>query len=390
MNLLILVWKNIWKKPLASLLSIILFALGTTIILSISNAQESLKGSVKESVKGVDMILGANGSPLQLVLSSLFHIDFPTGNIPLEKTEKLLRNPLVKETLNISVGDNFEGFRIVGTEPEFITWQEATLESGGLWENSFEAVIGNRVAKDKGLKLGSEFHSSHGFSDEGMGHDHQHFKVVGILAPSGSLTDRLIFCSTQTVWQVHGKERANDSEITASLIRFRNPGGLVAFPRIIRKEPEFTVASPAFELNRLFLVFEPLMGFLKFLSWVIIGISALSIMFSLFNTLSERVYEISLMRVMGASRLKVFLSLILEGLYLSVLGFLIGDLFSRFISQVMVNWILPGFSSSQDLFYFSSFEISLFVLVMFMGIISALIPAVIGVRKEISSILFSE
>ncbi len=390
MNLFYLVWKNVWKKPLASLLSILLFSLGTTIILSISSAQESLKTQVKESVQGVDMILGANGSPLQLVLSSLFHIDFPTGNIPLEKTEKLLKNPLIKEYLHISIGDNYQGYRIVGTEPEFLDWFKAEIEFGKPWNMSFGAVIGAEVAQNMNLELGGQFHSSHGFSGEGMGHDDHPFNVVGILKETGGVADRLIFCSTETVWNVHGKQRDADSEITASLIRFRNPGGLVAFPRIVRKIPEFTVASPAFEINRLFLVFEPLIGFLKVLAWVIIIISSLSIMFALFNALSERVYEISLMRVMGASRRKVFLSLILEGLYLAFFGFVAGFLFSKVISQNLLAWVLPGFASSGSWFEISSFEISLFVLVLLMGVVAALIPAIIGARKEISRILFSE
>jgi putative ABC transport system permease protein len=390
MNLPLLVWRNLWKKPLASLLSIILFALGTTIILSISTAQESLKNQVKKSAHGVDMVLGAKGSPLQLVLSTLFHIDFPTGNISLESAQKVFRNPLVKEFLHISIGDNFQGYRIIGIGNGFSKWFSAEMEEGKLWEGDFEAVIGSNVAEKNSLKIGDQFQSSHGFAGEGMKHDQESFKVVGILSRSNSVNDRLIFCSLKTIWHVHGLEKESDPQITASLIKFRNPGGIVGFPRALRNYPNLMVASPAFELNRLFLVFEPLIDFLNVLAWIIIGISMLSILFALYNTLQERIYEISLIRVMGASRVMVFLSLLLEGLYLAIVGFIVGDLLARGISLVLVSWLLPGFSGMLTSFSISVFEISLFLLVMVMGILSALVPAFIGARKDISRVLFSE
>ncbi len=390
MNLFLLVWRNLWKKPLSSFLTLLLFALGTAIILSISNAQESLKNRVKESVQGVDMVLGANGSPLQLVLSSLFHIDFPTGNIPLEETKKILRDPLIKEYLFLSIGDNFKGYRIIGTEGSFCGWFDCGTIEGRMWENDLEVVIGAEIAKLENLRIGDEIHSSHGFSEEGMTHDHSHFEIVGILEKSGGPEDKLLFCSTETIWEVHGDENPTDPEITSCLIRFRNPGGLIAFPRKIRNNPRYAVASPAFELNRLFLVFAPLISFLEILAWVIMLISGLSIMFALFNTLSDRIYEISLMRVMGASRVTVFVSLCLEGVYLSVAGFVVGDIFSRVLNQGLVSWLLPGFSSQGNIFSFTSFEMSLFVFVILMGILASVIPALIGARKDISRVLFSE
>lgn len=390
MNLALFVWRNLWKKPLASLLSIILFALGTTIILTISSAQDSLKNQIRKSAQGVDMVLGAKGSPLQLVLSTLFHTDFPTGNVSLNSVERVLKNPLVKKNLPISIGDSYKGFRIIGTEKDFLNWFSSNLDRGQLWDKEFQAVIGYEVARKNKLKIGDRFSSSHGFAEEGMIHEEQLFEVIGILSESNSVNDRLIFCSTQTIWHVHGTENGDEAQITACFIKFRNPGGLVSFPRALRNFPNLMVASPAFELNRLFLVFKPLIGFLNILAWIIIGISGLSIMFSLYNTLQERIYEISLIRVMGASRTKVFLSLLLEGLYLAVVGFVFGDLLTRAIGQILLPLLIPGFASNLNILTISEFEITLFLLVMLLGILAAIIPAFLGARKDISRILFSE
>ncbi len=389
MNFWYFVWKNSWKKPLASILTLALFALGTTLILSVSSAKMQMEEQVKKNLAGVDMIVGAKGSPLQLVLSSLFHIDFPTGNIKLSILEKVIKNPLVKDHLPLSMGDNYQGFRIIGTEENFLNWFSLNLKEGKSWDSEFEAVVGSTVARDLGLKIGDEFHSAHGFESEGMDHDHEHIHVVGILEESGTANDVLIFVSTSTVWGVHGLGKDEESEVTAALIRFRNPGGVVSFPRTLKRFPEIMAVSPSFEVNRLFLVFKPLGDFLKILAWVIMGISSLSIVFSLWNTMKERNYEIALVRVLGGSRQKVFVSMILEGLLLSVQGFLIGLILSWFTSQLIFQLALPGFQREGAWYSFSEVELFLFFWVLFLGLASAAIPAFVGSRQNISKVLFS-
>ncbi len=143
--------------------------------------------------EGIDLVVGAKGSPLQLVLSSVYHLDRPTGNIPLAELESLRRNPMVGSAIPLALGDQFDGFRIVGTETALLELYDARIVQGRLAESPLEVVIGAEVARDTGAGVGQRFIGSHGLADDdaGPGHEATPFEVVGILAPTGKPIDRL-------------------------------------------------------------------------------------------------------------------------------------------------------------------------------------------------------
>lgn len=204
MNNLQLVWKNITQQLGSTLLSILLTAFGVAILCVIYITGDTFEKQLTNNTKDIDLVVGAKGSPLQLILSSLYHVDNPTGNIALGQARQLGDNPFIELAVPISLGDNFKGHRVIGTEPSYLDLYGLHIENGILWETSFEAVIGSEVARKRGLTIGDEFHTAHGLSEDGHTHDEHPFKVVGILEKSGSVVDNLILCNLESVWDVHG------------------------------------------------------------------------------------------------------------------------------------------------------------------------------------------
>ncbi len=206
MKLLKLAWKNIIHNPLNLLLSIILFGLGIGLINFLILFNTQLKNKFESNLAGIDLVIGAKGSPLQMILSSMYHVDAPTGNVKVSEVKAFLnpRHPLIKAAVPLSLGDNYKSYRIVGTTDSLMSFYNATLQQGKFYDRDLEVVIGRAVADDTGLKLGDKFKSSHGFNDdEDLAHDHAAFLVTGILNGTGSVIDQLILTNPSTVWNVH-------------------------------------------------------------------------------------------------------------------------------------------------------------------------------------------
>jgi len=215
MTLFKLAWKNIISNPWSLLLNIILFALGIGLISFLLLFNDQVKDKFEKNLAGIDMVIGAKGSPLQMILCGMYHVDNPTGNIKLEHAKPFLnpKHPLIKRAVPLSLGDNYRSYRIVGTTYEMMELYEAELASGKKWKKDLEVTIGAIVAEKAGLKIGDKFISSHGFEeDEDLAHAHAAFNVVGILKPTGTVIDQLILTNTSTIWNVHDHEGHDHEE----------------------------------------------------------------------------------------------------------------------------------------------------------------------------------
>jgi len=206
MNLIKLAWKNIVHDPLTLFLNLVLLTLGIGLINFILLLNTQLKDKFEKNLADIHMVVGAKGSPLQMILNSMYHIDAPTGNISIKEAKPFLRekHPLIAKSVPLSMGDSYRGYRIIGTDHTIIDFYQAEISQGKLWNNLYEVTIGAEVARAQGLQLGSKFNSSHGFvDDEDLAHDHAALTVIGILKETGSVIDQLILVSTESVWAVH-------------------------------------------------------------------------------------------------------------------------------------------------------------------------------------------
>jgi putative ABC transport system permease protein len=398
MNLFQISWSNLRDKPLTSFLSGLLMTFGITIISLLLLLNKQLDDQFRKNIKGIDMVLGAKGSPLQLILSSIYQIDSPTGNIPLDEAERLTRNPMIKTAIPLSMGDNYRSFRIVGTNKKYLDHFGATIAQGKLFQQNLETVIGPRVAAVTGLKIGDTFAGSHGLDKDGEAHANSLYKVVGILTSTNTVADQLIITPLSSVWAIHDHEHAASEgtdgegyeeaprEITSMLIKFRNPMGMM-LARGINSNSKLQAALPNIEINRLFSLLGVGVETLRGLAIVIMLISGISVFVSLYNSLKERRYEMALMLSMGATRVQLFGMLLLEGLVLALIGFGLGILFSR-----VGLWLFSG-SVSEDYHYnLAAFGIlpeewALLGVALLIGLLAAALPALGVYRMNISQTL---
>lgn len=391
-----LAWRNIWFKPLNTTLSVLLLASSVAIITLLILLQKQFEEQFSSNADNIDLVLGAQGSPLQLVLSSVYQVDAPTGNINYDSAQVWMKHPFVKSAVPLAFGDNYLGYKIVGTTPEYIDKLESKIEKGAIFKTNFEVVVGNTIAQKLNLKVGDKFNGTHGEAQEGEKHEEFQYKVVGILSKTGKVIDNLILSNLESVWKMHGNHHIEEGEehheepkeITSVLLKFRNKMAIVTWPRLIAQNTKMQTASPAIEINRLFTLFGIGLKTLEYLAYGIMLISGISIFIALFNRLKERKYEFALLRLNGTSRLQILNLVIIESLFLCLVGFLFGTIIGRIALKVLSN------SSEEDFkMAFNPFEIiwekeSILLLVtVLVGIIAALIPAIKAYRLNISKTL---
>lgn len=396
-------WKSIWSKPLSSALNIMLIAFGTGILTILLLASKQISDKLENNSKDIDLVVGAKGSPLQLILSSIYYIDFPTGNIPLKEAQELARSPFVKKAVPLALGDNYNGVRIVGTDSNFVGIYKLKVKEGKFWQSDFETTIGSSVAENQKLKIGDTFYGAHGLTGSTDVHKTHAYKVTGILSPQGNVTDNLILTNISSVWKMHDHEEeeehhhdSNDNEkeapeiqnkeITSLLIQYRSPMSVVMFPRMVNESTNMQAASPAQESTRLFSLIGVGVDTLQWFALLIMFIAAISVFVNLYNSLKERSYDLAIMRTLGASRAKLFLIVIAEGIMLTLAGTIIGIA----LGHLALEFIGSNQESSQarltGLILLSD-EAYLFAAGLAIGIFAAIIPAVQAHRSNISKIL---
>ncbi len=438
MNLLSISWKNIQHKPTSVILSLVLFALGVGLVAFLLQVDRQVQQKFENNLAGVDLVVGAKGSPLQLILSSMYHIDAPTGNISLEQARPFLnpQHPLVDLAVPLSLGDSFKGYRIVGTTRDILELYDIQMSDEKLWQKDFEVTAGAEVAKKLKLSVGDVFQSSHGFTEDIHSHDEQ-LEIVGILNPTNTVLDQLLLTTPATFWKLHnhgenlpeGDDRAghdhkdgnhvghdhhdhdhdhgdagNDSEtmlssssnayllqqedslsITSLLLTFKGRNfQALNLGRNINENTDMQAASPAIEINRLFSLMDTGTRALNALALAIIFVSGLSIFLAMLNKLRDRKLELAYMRVKGASRTQVFMLIIFEGLIIAFLGSLLGFLLSYGGIYLLSTSMEANYNYSLSAGSFSMAELYLFFGALVMGALAAILPAIQASKTDIS------
>ena len=351
MKVISLSWRYLWSRPLAASLNLLLLALGLASISFVLLVSQQINRAFERDLAGIDVVVGAKGSPMQLILSGVFHIDAPTGNVPLAAIQALEKNPLVAKVIPISLGDSFRGFRIVGTSLDYIKHYDAQLASGALWAKPMQAVIGSQVARQTHLKAGDTFAGSHGLGDGGQSHGQLPYTVVGVLAGSGSVLDRLVLTATESVWKVHETDTALDAEdqkiledereVTLALIQYKTPLAAVTFPRFVNTTTEMQAAAPALEITRLLNMIGVGTDVLKALAGVLLLTAGLSVFIALWSAVRERRADLALLRMLGAPPRKIAGLLLCEALWLALLACVLGVLAAQGLMAVAA-WALQA------------------------------------------------
>lgn len=399
MNIVSLAVKGLQHKPLHTTLSILATTMGIAMLTAVFLISGGISDGLQRNSGGIDVVAGAKGSPLQLILSSVYHTDVPIGNIDMSDFESLQRNPMVKEAIPIVVGDNFKGWRVVGTTPEFLNLYKAQFAEGKVFAQPFEVVAGANTA----VKIGEEFAARHGFAaDSDDVHDFHLYKVVGRLAPTGTVVDRLLMTPYVSVQELHSHldedeahgpeaetELAMAHQVTAILIKAKNGAALMNLPRIINHNERMQAANPGYELARLSKSFGVGRDVLNALGLSILVLSVLILFSTLASSLTERRYDMAVLRVLGASPSKLFATLMTEGLLVAGSGALIGIVSGHILAYSLTGLLgsFEGIIVRGDFLTLHAFDAVLFGVGCGAGILAALPAAISAARTDIARLL---
>lgn len=386
-------------KPLATALNLLLLALGIATITVMTLATRQFEERMQRDARGIDLVAGAKGSPMQLVLSAVFHLDAPVGNIPLAEAAKLARHKAVKRAIPLALGDSYKGFRIVGTNHDYPAHYGARLAAGALWVKPMEAVLGAEAARASGLGVGASFKGAHGMGEGGDEHKAFPYRVVGVLAPTGSVLDRVVLTSVESVWAVHlhaepGADPQKlvdamdeeEKELTALLIQYASPLAAALLPRQVNAG-ELQAASPAYESARLFRMLGVGIEVLRAFGLVLVLTAGLSVFIALTNALQERRYDLAVMRMLGASRAKLMALLVVEGLMLAAAGALLGLALGHALTELLGAALRAQQQVPVTGRTWAAEELWLVALALVVGAAAALLPAWRASRAEVAPVL---
>ena len=413
----------------STILAVLLTTFGISISIILVQFENHIKSRLNNDGKKIDIVVGAKGSPLQIVLSSIYHIDLPTGNIPFSSLKTISEDPLVEKVIPLALGDKWKNNRIVGTTHEYIEHYGAKLEKGRNWQKVFEVVAGSSVK----INLNQKFSGSHGLVDSNDMHDHGEYRVVGILKPTGTVLDRLLLTSVKSVLQIHGQDikdnvqhnhnhehdkhehekqehQLNENkqktdnhdhhnehmddyvnnnqdfikpEITSLLITTKSPIANINLPRSINKESQLQAANPAFEITRLSTMLGLGSKSFKLLSIIIMLIAVLSIFTGLASNFENRLRDLAILRAIGYSKARVFKIISLEGIIIVIFGIIIGLCSSFVVFNFLVDMIAP-LNNSNAKFKFSFDMVIIIFLVLLAGLCAAFFPAYKGSKVSVA------
>ncbi len=434
LNLVLLSLKS---RLSSTILAVLLTTFGISISIILVQFENHIKTRLNNDGKKIDIVIGAKGSPLQIVLSSIYHIDLPTGNIPHSSLKTISEDPLVDKVIPLALGDNWKNNRIVGTTYEYLEHYGAKLDKGRNWQKEFEVVAGSSVK----INLNQEFSGSHGLIDGNNSHDHGKYRVVGILKPTGTVLDRLLLTSLKSVLQIHGqdiednekyhhehdkhehenhehdkhehekhkhqpnknKHKTDDHdhnseqksnsvnnnqdfiepEITSLLITTKSPIANINLPRSINKQSQLQAANPAFEITRLSAMLGIGSKSFKLLSIIIMLIAVLSIFTGLASNFENRLRDLAILRAIGYSKARVFKIISFEGIIIVIFGIIIGLCSSFLVFNLLVDIIAP-LNNSNAKFNFSIDIVIIICLVFLAGLFAAFFPAYKGSKVSVA------
>jgi putative ABC transport system permease protein len=423
MSLWKIAWRSIQQRALASALTTVSMSLGVALVVGVLVVHQVVDQSFRRSAQGYNLIVGAKGGRLELVLNTVYHLGRPLENIPykyyLEFTEGRFQ-PDVEAAIPVCVGDSYQGFPVIGTVPEMFTKleyrdrQKYEFAGGGRnfqAANEYEAVVGAQAARVTGLAAGSSFRPSHGVLEAGeTGTQHRPFSVVGVLAPTGTPVDRTLFVNMEGFYHLEGHHRpAADSHagaqgasedhdhegpipddqkrVTAILVLTR-PTAVLSLAKQVNEEPTAQAVMPAEEISDLLDgVVGNVQSLLLVVATLVVVVAGIGILVSIYNSMNDRRHEIAVIRALGARRGTVMAVILWESLLLSLGGGLLGLL----LGHGLVGLLGPTIEEQTGVIVrataFQWAELVLIPGLIGLAAIVGYLPAVVAYRTDVAKSL---
>ena len=329
-----LIYRSLRQHALSTVVTAASIALACGLLLTVWVVKTQSQTVFSSTNSGFDAVLGARGSKLQLVLNAIFHLEASPGNITAQDYEQIRRHPAVKTAIPIAVGDNFEGWRIVGTVPtlfsdvEYAAGKKYAVQAGGkvFAPGTHEAVVGSYVAKKLGWKIGSTFKPYHGLTFNPEDQHEEVYTIVGVLEATNTPVDRVIWIPLAGVQTMSGHAAAAANDVSAVLIQLRaSTAGMMLDMAINKQGNKLTFAYPIGTIvAELFNKISWVDKVLTLLAWLVAAVASGSVLVSIYNSMSARQRDIAILRALGAKRLTVFGAVVGEAAVIGALGAVTG------------------------------------------------------------------
>ncbi len=405
--------RSLWNRRSTAVLTIFSISISVTLLIGVENIRKGVRTSFSSAVSGTDIIVGARGGSLQLLLYSIFRIGNATNNLSWESYNEFHNDKRVKWTIPISLGDSHRGFRVLGTNQEYFkhfrygSKNKLEFSRGQSFSKVFDVVIGSEVAIKLNYRLNEKIIIAHGTGKKSfLKHDDRPFKVVGILKPTGTPVDQSLHVSLEGITAMHidwesgappmeGESLSSadilkldlkPDEITSFLIGLKSKIHAFSLQRQVNsfKEEPLSAIMPGVALQELWNLLRTAEVGLRIITWFVLFAGLLGMMTSLLSGLNERRREMAILRSVGAGPGTISFLLIFEAIFLTLVGILFGLLFlyiTLFVSQPLLESYFGLFIPIQPP---SVKDLIILGVIILNGMLMGLIPALRAYRQSLS------
>ena len=408
---LMLAWKSVRNRRVTAMLTIMTVAISVVLLLGVERVRTQAKSSFANTISGTDLIVGGRSGQVNLLLYSVFRIGNATNNIDWKSYQEFSQHRAVKWAIPISLGDSHKGFRVMGTNNSYFEHYRygkkspLKLSQGREFSGLFETVIGSEVARKLGYQIGTEIIIAHGISDVGFSrHDNLPFKVVGILAPTGTPVDKTVHVSLEAIEAIHvgwesGAHLGNTpsaqqlenrnfqpKQITAMLIGLKSKIQAFSLQRQINTYPKEPLSAilPGVALHELWGMMSVAEQALMVISVFVVIAGLLGMLSSLLTSLQERRREMAILRAMGARPRHVLSLLVLEASTLTLLGLVVGVATLYALLASISPFIQQNYGINIEMVALSHYEWKLLAAVQLAGTVIGFIPAFRAYKQSLS------
>jgi putative ABC transport system permease protein len=334
MTLPLILYRSLRQHALSTLVTAGSIALAVGLLMVVWMVKDQSQRAFVETSTGFDAVLGARGSRLQLVLNAIFHLEASPGNIAAGDFEQIRRHPAVKAAIPLAVGDNYRGYRIVGTvenlftQVEYARGRRYAVQPGGrvFAGTAHEALVGSFAAERLGLRVGDTFQPFHGLVFD-PSHQHEEiYTVVGILEPTNTPADRVLWIPLAGIQNMKGHDPKFATDLSAVLLQLRTPqAGFMLDMMYNRQGNRLTFAYPVGAIIAdLFGKIGWFDRVLALVAYLVAFVAAGSVLASIYASMSARRRDLAILRALGARRHTIFTAVVAEAAVIGALGALAG------------------------------------------------------------------
>ena len=414
-HLILLAAKSAWNRRLTLGLALAAISLSVTMLLGVERIRHDAREGFATSVSGTDLVVGARTSPVQLMLYAVFRMGEATNNIRWESYSAIAEHPSVAWAIPLSLGDSHRGFPVLGTTPAYFEHfrygeaQSLAFASGQRFAGIFDAVVGAEAAQRLGYHLGDKIVLSHGMGGEDGGglaeHGDKPFTITGILARTGTPVDRTIHISLEAITAIHldwqggapipgfsipeqyvRKFDLTPKEITAALIGLKSRAAVFKIQRYVNQYPGEALLAvlPGVALDELWQVVGVVERALLAVSAMVVVVGLAGLIAVILASLNERRRELAILRSVGARPVDVFLLLTIEGLFVTVLGSLLGAALLFAATALAGPLVQAHYGLTLHPRFVSIEELRLLGMVVFVGLLASLVPGYRAYRLSLA------